>query len=84
MFTSYGAKHKVLFDVCVDIVIALGLEWGASGEDGVEGGEVVCLLGMDATVLQGPQPFGPSPKNGDPAVKHANDQYHFRADTEQS
>lgn len=33
--TSYGSKQDIRFDVCVDIVIALGFEGRASGEDGV-------------------------------------------------
>ncbi len=36
MHTSDGSNKEVLLDVCVHIVIALRLEWRASGEDGVK------------------------------------------------
>ena len=66
--TSYGAEEHILFDVCVDIVIALRLEWRPGRKDGVEGGEVVCLPRVHSSFFKCPQPLSSSTKNSDPNV----------------
>ena len=62
--TTDGSQEDIRLDVSVDIVVALRLEGGASGEDGTEGGEGVRVSGMYIPLLQCSQPPRPRPQDG--------------------
>ena len=67
--SSDGAQEHIRLDPAVDIVVALWLEWGAGGEDGVERGERVSVTRLNSTFLQSSQPPGTSTQNGHPDSK---------------
>ena len=63
--TSDGSKEDIFLYFGVDIIIALGFEWGASWQNGVQCVELVGLYWIDVPVLESSKPLGTSAQDGD-------------------